>query len=142
MGAQAGAQGFRVEPGSIVSGPTSLVSQVNHALNRVVDPCSVGRGVPAGLVDMGMVKSVEVLHDTGGHRARVTLRITSPGCHLQMWFTQRVTDEITALPDIAGVDVLWSDVFDWSDDDMSDSLKSRLRAKKRVALAAHQRSLA
>jgi metal-sulfur cluster biosynthetic enzyme len=90
---------------------------------------------------MGMVKSVEILQDASGHRARVTLRITSPGCHLQMWFTERVTDEIAGLPEIAGVDVLWSDVFDWSDDDMSDSLKLRLRAKKKAALVAHHRSL-
>ncbi|MGE0214178.1 iron-sulfur cluster assembly protein [Mycolicibacterium sp.] len=112
---------------------TALLARVTAALDRVVDPCSVGRGVPAGLVDMGMVKSVAILDADAGPRADILLRTTSPGCHLQVWFTERVVDEVAAATGIRDVHVDWSTEFDWSDDDMSDSLKARLRAKREGA---------
>lgn len=108
----------------------NLLPRINEALDKVVDPCSVGRSVPAGLVDMGMVSSVSVVDGDGGPRANVTLRLTSPGCHFQHWFTERVTDEIARVSGIEGVDISWSTDFDWTDDDMSTSLKARLRAKR------------
>lgn len=110
-----------------------LLPRINEALDKVVDPCSVGRGVPAGLLEMGMVSSVCIVDGERGPRANVTLRVTSPGCHLQSWFTERVTDEIAQVSGIEGVDVSWSTDFNWSDDDMSESLKARLRAKRRAA---------
>jgi hypothetical protein len=34
--------------------------EVLSAINQVVDPCSVGIGVPIGVVDMGLVESVNL----------------------------------------------------------------------------------
>ena len=59
--------------------PAVDIDRVSEALQEVIDPCSAGRGVPAGLVDMGMVKRVG-LSSTPDGRSMVTveLRITSP----------------------------------------------------------------
>lgn len=115
----------------------SLLARINDALNRVIDPCSIGREVPAGLIDMGMVKSVTV---EDAH-AQITVRLTSPGCQLQTWFDERITTEVTQLPEIRHVDIAWSTVFDWSDDDMSEPLKVRLQHKRQAAERVREISL-
>jgi len=107
----------------------SLHDAVLAALDRVVDPCSVGRGVPAGLNEMGMIKSIDLDPDHGS--VAVTLQLTSPGCHFQLWFYERVSEEVATVPDINICTVEFSKDFDWSDDAMSEGLKQRLRDKRR-----------
>ena len=34
--------------------------QVTEALRRVVDPCSIATGVPINLVDMGIVRGIQI----------------------------------------------------------------------------------
>jgi len=75
--------------------PTVSVIRVKEALQEVLDPCSVGRGVPAGLVDMGMVKAVEVGSTPDGHAVvAVELRITSPACTFQPYFEREVRPHV------------------------------------------------
>ncbi len=42
------------------SAAAALEERIRAALNEVQDPCSVVAGVPAGIVDMGLVRSLEV----------------------------------------------------------------------------------
>jgi metal-sulfur cluster biosynthetic enzyme len=49
---------------------------VRDALRAVVDPCSIATGVPIDIVDMGLVRSVEVRDGA----AVVGLRLTHPFC--------------------------------------------------------------
>jgi metal-sulfur cluster biosynthetic enzyme len=110
--------------------------RVNAALAQVLDPCSVGRGVPAGLVDMGMVKAVERSVASDGHSVvTVELRITSPACTFQPYFEREVLDKLGAVPDVDEVRIEWNRDFDWSDDDMSPALRQRLRDKRHKLLA-------
>ena len=105
------------------------------ALNSVMDPCSVGRGVSAGLGDMGLVCGVDLTQRPDGrYDVRVTLRLTSPGCTFQMYFDQQVKARLRDLSHVAAVEVVWATEFDWSDDDLSDALKERLRTKRELAL--------
>ena len=109
------------------------VSSVTEALQGVLDPCSVGRGVPAGLVDMGMVKGVEIGSAPDGHCVvTVELRITSPSCTFQPYFERAVRE---SLSEVGEVRITWDRAFDWSDDDMSPGLKQRLREKRHRLLA-------
>jgi metal-sulfur cluster biosynthetic enzyme len=110
----------------------TLHDAVVAALDRVIDPCSVGRGVPAGLNDMGMVKAVEVDAEAG--TAAVTLQLTSPACHFQLWFFERVREEVAAVAGVADCTVEFSKDYDWSDDAMSSDLKARLRDRRRLTL--------
>ncbi len=109
---------------------------VGEALDSVIDPCSVGRGLHAGLRDMGMVGSIELGSFTGSLPGSVivTLQTTSPACTFQTWFDDRVKQEVAQrLPGVA-CDVRWSTAFDWSDDSMSDALKARIREKRERVL--------
>lgn len=116
--------------------PTVSVIRVKEALQEVLDPCSVGRGVPAGLVDMGMVKAVEVGSAPDGHAVvAVELRITSPACTFQPYFEREVRERLGGLPGVGEVRITWNSEFDWSDDDMSPGLKQRLREKRHRLLA-------
>ena len=110
--------------------------RVSAALQGVLDPCSVGRGVPAGLVDMGMVKAVELSSAPDGHSVvTVELRITSPACTFQPYFERAVRERLGELPEVGEVRIEWDSEFDWSDDDMSPALKQRLREKRHRLLA-------
>lgn len=112
------------------------LARVNEALQEVIDPCSVGRGVAAGLVDMGMVKGVELgCTPDGGNVITVELRTTSPACTFQPYFEQQVRDRLVAFDDLDEVRIAWNSEFDWSDDDMSSALKQRLREKRQSLLA-------
>ncbi|MFB2598651.1 metal-sulfur cluster assembly factor [Herbiconiux sp. P17] len=111
------------------------IETVRKALGGVVDPCSVGRGVPAGITDMGMVKSIVIAHrPAGGIRVDLEMRLTSPGCTFQLYFDEEIRTRVTSLTDIDEVAVTWSHEFDWSDEDMSADLKGRLREKRRRLL--------
>ena len=114
----------------------SNVDRISKALQGVLDPCSVGRGVPAGLVDMGMVKGVG-LSSTPDGRCTVTveLRITSPACTFQPYFEREVRDRLAEVAEIDEVRIEWNADFDWSDDDMSEALQQRLREKRQHLLA-------
>ena len=61
-------------------------TEVERVLNEIVDPCSAACGVPIGLVDMGIVESVDVRDDG----ISVGLLPTFPGC----LFTAVFADEI------------------------------------------------
>jgi metal-sulfur cluster biosynthetic enzyme len=108
-----------------------LEDLVRQAINGVRDPCSIGRGVPAGVDDMGMVCDVELQPRAGGGvRVRVGMRLTSPGCTFVPYFERELRTRVAAVDGIREVTIVWSRRFDWSDDDMSDELKQRLRRKR------------
>ncbi|QIB65895.1 metal-sulfur cluster assembly factor [Kineobactrum salinum] len=110
----------------------TLGDAVIDALDRVIDPCSLGRGVPAGLEAMGMVKRVET--DEAKRLVSVTLQLTSPACHFQSWFFERVREEVLSIPGVEECSVSFSKDFDWSDDSMSPALKERLSQRRRHQL--------
>ncbi len=43
-----------------------LHRDVMAELNKIIDPCSVATALPAGMVDMGLVRSVRFLELSGG----------------------------------------------------------------------------
>ena len=119
-----------------MTGEPDLRQEVSAALDRVVDPCSVGRHVPAGLVEMGMVQSLELVEHPDGTDVAVTLQLTSPGCHFQVWFNERVESELRQVADVGRISIVWSKDFTWSDDSMSPSLKARMKAKREAVRKA------
>jgi metal-sulfur cluster biosynthetic enzyme len=67
---------------------------VLEVLNDVLDPCSVSIGKPIGLVDMGIVETVDV---EGGH-VGVTLLPTFPDCLFLGVFEEKIEMVIRTLP--------------------------------------------
>jgi metal-sulfur cluster biosynthetic enzyme len=113
-----------------------LLAQVYRALDDVLDPCSIGRGVPSGLPDMGLVVRAKVeCESDGSTRLDLVLRMTAPACTFQLYFDQQVRTRLASIAELDIIDLDWSAEFDWSDDDMSDALKQRLRDKRSRLLA-------
>ena len=108
-----------------------LLALVTAALDEVLDPCSIGRGVPAGLPDMGMVVYADVSAADGSTTLDLVLRMTAPGCTFQPYFEQQVRARLAQVPGLDRVELSWSEEWDWSNEDMSERLTDRLRAKRR-----------
>jgi metal-sulfur cluster biosynthetic enzyme len=92
-----------------------------RALSGVYDPCCREKGI--SIVDMGLLRSVEVSH---GH-ARVELLLTSGWCPFAARVLTDVTDAIGAQPgvDSCEVEVVWDEA--WTPDRLADSARRKLR---------------
>ena len=107
-------------------------TEVREALNRIVDPCSVVAGCPAGLNDMGLVRNVSLIDSQQGQHVEVIIAITEYGCLMGAPFATEAFKTLSAMPGIAGVEVRLDDKFDWEPEDMTDDYRARLQ---------HQRSI-
>lgn len=102
---------------------TSL-DPLRAALRRVVDPCSIATGVPIDLLDMGLVKSIQLEDGT----ARVELMVTSPLCTQIGLITGRVKEVLAGLEGIDAVEVRVDARAEWWPGMMAESARERLRA--------------
>jgi metal-sulfur cluster biosynthetic enzyme len=91
----------------------SLKGKVESGLQRVKDPCSVARGTPIGLVDMGLVVDISLVDLYDGVRVELTMRVTAPGCLYWSHFESAVHAELTALDEVSQVTFRWTDDYDW-----------------------------
>jgi ATP-binding protein involved in chromosome partitioning len=94
---------------------------VLEALRPVQDP-----EIQRSIVDLDMVRGISV--DDGA--VRVGVALTVPGCPLRTEITRRVTDAVTALPGVTGVEV---DLTVMTDDE-----RAALRTKLQGAASGHQ----
>jgi metal-sulfur cluster biosynthetic enzyme len=111
------------------------------ALNAIVDPCSRGANLPVGIVDMGLVETLDV---TGGH-VHIRLMPTYPGCLFIGFFEVEATNRLKQLPWCEDVSVEQVSVAEgvWTEDRMSPAARSRLqerRARLTQALAEERRA--
>lgn len=116
------------------------VREVLAILDGITDPCSAATGVPAGLVSMGLVRSVEPPSAATGNRLRVTLTITEPGCLMAAIFAENARDRLAKLEgaagfeDLAGIDVVMDTTQVWEPHDMTPEYRKRLADARRRAL--------
>ena len=75
---------------------TVLENEAWTALERVYDPCSVATRTPLNIVEMGLVREVEVDEESN---VKVSICPTSPSCMLMGSITEGAENE---LRDIAG----------------------------------------
>lgn len=131
-GRDAGLPYFRgVSPVTAVSVPHPSLEQVRAAINDIVDPCSRATGVPIGLVEMGIVKGIEVAPD-GAVSVRITP--TFAGCLFAGVFAPEIEERVGSLAGCASVEVeLVAATETWTEEDMSNSARLRLQ-KRRLAL--------
>lgn len=110
---------------------------VRETLDAIVDPCSAVAGVPAGLVEMGLVREIEVLGGPEGATIRVAIGLTEPGCLMGVPFVNEAKKRLEALPGVATVEVAMDHRCDWGPQDMSVAYRRRLeehRASRRRRL--------
>jgi metal-sulfur cluster biosynthetic enzyme len=96
------------------------------AINQVVDPCSVGIGVPIGVVDMGLVESVNL----NGDRVSIDLITTAPFCLFTGLFEEEIEQRVSALPWVTSVHVAFNSdprmLGAWDEERMSDDARAAL----------------
>jgi metal-sulfur cluster biosynthetic enzyme len=98
--------------------------EVERVLNEIVDPCSTAFGVPIGLVDMGIVDSVDVR----GEAISVRLLPTFPGCLYTAVFAGEILRRLDALDWSGEIGVeLTTEPSIWDEGRMSLAARERLR---------------
>ena len=103
-----------------------VVRYVNSRINDVVDPCSRAQGVAIGLVDMGLVRALDVEPEDGGWCVRLKLRLTSPGCLYFVYFEESIRERIVH-PAVKRLEIGFDSGLDWTPESMSSSAQRRLR---------------
>ncbi len=118
----------------------SVRDEVVRVLNEIVDPCSRAAGAPAGLIDMGLVRDLEVgPRADGTWGVRLSIKVTEPSCIMGAAFLVEARRRLAAMSGIGSVDVNLDHVMDWSPSDMTPAYQARLestRVQRRGALAA------
>ena len=100
-------------------------------INEVVDPCSTVAGAPAGLVEFGLVRGVDLQRaDTGAWNVCVRLMLTEPGCIMGGPFAVRVRNKLASVPSVASLDVRIESVGMWSEELMGKAYAARLAAAR------------
>jgi metal-sulfur cluster biosynthetic enzyme len=107
----------------------TLENEAWTALERIFDPCSVATRSPLNIVEMGLVREVEVDDD---RNLRVSICPTSPSCMLMASITEGAEKELRAIDGVAGVEVRIDADFFWTPEAMTEAGQAQL-AKHRAA---------
>jgi metal-sulfur cluster biosynthetic enzyme len=102
----------------------TTVDAVRDALREVVDPCSAGTGSNLDIVEMGLVKSIEI----SASHVDVEMRLTSPACFMVPYFIDEVEEHVGSLDGVESVDLETDDGFEWSRDMMTETARRRRQA--------------
>jgi metal-sulfur cluster biosynthetic enzyme len=86
------------------------------ALERVYDPCSVATRSPLNIVDMGLVRTVDV---DEGSNVTVSICPTSPSCMLMASITEGAENELTKVEGLGEVTVKIDSAFFWTPEAMT-----------------------
>jgi metal-sulfur cluster biosynthetic enzyme len=103
-------------------------ADVRAALNEIVDPCSRAAGEPAGLVDMGLVRRIDIRDK--GTRVDVLLALTEPTCLMGFPFLRSARDRLSALPGVERVEVSLDPSFEWTPAELSPAYAARLERQR------------
>jgi metal-sulfur cluster biosynthetic enzyme len=96
---------------------------VRHALENVVDPCSIATGVPISLADMGLIKEL----NWSGGEVTLVLRLTSPICWQAANIMSAVERAVTTVPGVRSVNCTLDPGTEWMPSMMSAGARERLR---------------
>jgi metal-sulfur cluster biosynthetic enzyme len=98
------------------------VAEVYRVLDGIVDPCSVSHGVPMGIDEMGLVRSVTI--DDAGHVV-VDMRLTSPCCLMVGYFSTEAKARVGALPGVRSVELRHDTGMDWTPSMITPAAEAR-----------------
>lgn len=120
----------------MLNGMTERRDEALGVANAIADPCSVAKVESIGLVDMGVVESIEV----EGPRVQVRLLPAFPGClytgHLEIGPERRLVslDWCEAVE----VELVSSGEAIWTEERIAPAARSRLE-RRRAATRTHHR---
>jgi metal-sulfur cluster biosynthetic enzyme len=111
---------------------SGLESELVASMNAIIDPCSAATATPAGLVDMGLLQSLEC-RPTADGRFRCTVRIcvTHAFCMMVGLFVHEIETRLRADARIADVQVEIDHSIIWTEERLSPEYRARLEAQRR-----------
>lgn len=101
---------------------------VNETLNTIVDPCSLNAGVAIGLVDMGLVRDMQITRNSKeGYDVSVGVGVTEATCVLLGSFANEARERISALDGVSSVEVQVLGELNWTEADLSPDAREKLQ---------------
>ncbi len=119
-----------------MSATTTVEEAVYECLAQIHDPCSVASASPMNLVEMGLIRAVEI--DADG-AVTVSLRLTSPSCFMVGYMAKEANRLIGALPGVSAVEVVPDEGLDWTPAEIAPATAAR---RRRQVAAQRSASLA
>lgn len=101
-----------------------------HEINQIIDPCSIATALPAGLVDMGLLRDLRIDERDAGLHVAVKLCVTHAFCMMPAIFVHEVEKRLRTLPDVASFAVELDGTTLWSEELMSPAYRNRLAAQR------------
>lgn len=95
-----------------------LHERVLEELDHIKDPCSVASGIPLGLAEMGLVKSIEIGPDA---HVEIELRLTAPSCHMIAFMRSEAIRRLSDVDGVNSVEVVGDQGLDWRPSMMTET---------------------
>lgn len=115
---------------------TGIEASVLRVADEIRDPCSVAAGEPLGLVEMGLIRGVEMAPAVGGgHEVTVRLRLTAPGCLYWLYFERELQTRVGALDGVESLRIERDRDYDWDESQIAPAARARLRRRRSAAMA-------
>ncbi|HEY9707422.1 MAG TPA: hypothetical protein V6D48_04380 [Oculatellaceae cyanobacterium] len=113
-----------------------VLALVQRMANEVYDPCGMARGLELGMVDMGLIRDINVQPKENGWDVSLRIRFTSPGCLYFLYFEREIRHRLEAFPQIEVLHIEWDDVCDWTPEDLSEAAQSKFKEHNEKLLEA------
>lgn len=109
---------------------SARLARIERALRTVTDPCMAAAGLPLSVVDLGLVRNIEV----DGDHVKLQLTLTEPGCPFSHRILDAVYRSLDRLEGIGTVHVQLTWAPPWTPNDLSPFARHKLhRARQRMA---------
>lgn len=121
---------------TLPEGGSPLQHEVQEALSRVYDPCSLSTGAPLSLLDMGLVTECAI---DAERNVTVTVCVTSASCMMAPVFMKAATDSLLEAHGVNSATVTMDHGVFWTEDRLSETGRRRRgsrRLQDRVGLQA------
>jgi metal-sulfur cluster biosynthetic enzyme len=104
-------------------------------LDRIIDPCAANAGAPGGIVEMGLVRRLEIDERDDGAHVHLGITVTEPTCIMYHSFVRDAHELLSRTEGVAEVSFELPVYESWTEHDMSPELQRRLadaRARRNV----------
>lgn len=112
--------------------------QVRDCLREIVDPCSAATGSNLNIVEMGLVKEINI----SGDHVDVEIHLTTPLCHMIPYFKKEAEQRIGDLKRVHSVELTTDDGTEWTEEYMSEEATRKRQAVLDDQRVKYERELA
>lgn len=109
---------------------------IHGGLNKVCDPCGLAQGLSLGIIDMGLVRSISVEHNSSKWNISIGIRFTSAGCYYFPYFENEIRSQLGDHSRVNSLEVTWDNVIDWTPEDLSGSAKTQMEEHTKILSTA------